>query len=265
MVEELAIEICECAWPPAPSELSLSQGEVHVWAIPLQAQPPSLARFAELLSAEEQERAGRFRFAHHRERFVIGRAALRMILSRYTTIAPHRIEFAYGTYGKPALARQYHLKQVEFNLAHSKALALLAIARACPVGIDVEWIRDLPDFCELVERFFSPRECEAFAELSNPQKPVAFFNLWTRKEAWLKATGAGIAHYLKRVEVSFIPGERACLRSIPKEFASGISWSLHELTPAPGFVAALAGASGDLRVQCWSWNQGAEDYDQEQF
>lgn len=89
--------------------------------------------------------------------------------------------------------------------------------------------------------------------LPNAEKPVAFFNLWTRKEAWLKAMGEGIAESLNQAEVSFLASEPARLLSLFGDSQAGQKWRLCELTPSAGFVAALAVAMPDVQVQCWRW------------
>src|SRR5262249_20814147 len=115
------------------------------------------------------------------------------------------------------------------------------------VGVDVEWIRELHDAEELVSRFFSPRESRVFHELPSEIRPAAFFNLWTRKEAWLKATGEGIGYLLDRVEVSFLPWEPGRLLRLPG-WEDGASWSLLDLKTARGFAAALAIAKPRVEV-----------------
>jgi 4'-phosphopantetheinyl transferase len=210
------------------------------------------------LSDEEGQRASRFRFEQHRNRYIVGRATLRQILGAYLNNPPEKFDFEYGNHGKPTLASRNGAQTLEFNLAHSDALALIAVSQAGPVGVDVEQVRPLKDADELVKRFFSPRENSAFQKLSSEQKPQAFFNLWTRKEAWLKATGDGIAHHLNRVEVSFLPGEPAQLLSLPDNLGSETNWSLRELNPAPGFTAAVALACANPEVNCFSWNSSRE-------
>jgi 4'-phosphopantetheinyl transferase len=239
--------------PALPDKFSLAENEIHVWTIQLEAPAASMARFASILSLDERARGARFHFDHHRSRFIVGRGVLRLILSRYLQTRPDKLEFLYGRNGKPAIAGQLNGNAVEFNLAHSEALAMLAVTRTGAVGIDLERIRTITDADELVGRFFSPRENDAFQKLPPEQKPAAFFNLWTRKEAWLKATGDGITHHLNRVEVTFLPGEPVRLLSLPDAFQSETKWSLHELTPAPGFAAALATAGEHPHISCWRW------------
>ena len=142
-------------------------------------------------------------------------------------------------------------------MTRPEALALLAVTRTGPVGIDLERIRTIKDADDLVGRFFSPRENDAFQKLPPEQKPTAFFNLWTRKEAWLKATGEGIAHSLARLEVSFLPGEPAQLFSIQGSAEKAAAWSLHHLVPAKGFAGALAIKAQKAPLNCWHWREAS--------
>jgi 4'-phosphopantetheinyl transferase len=199
-----------------------------------------MAQAASLLAPGEAERAARFRFEGGRHRAIAGRGQLRAVLGRCLGADPAALEFSYGPHGKPALAGVWSGSGWHFNLAHSADLALLAVTRSGPVGVDVERLRPLADAGQLVSRFFSPREDAAFRPLPEDRKAAAFFRLWTRKEAWLKATGEGIAHSLDRVEVSFLPGEPARFLSLPEGPAALSRWRLHDLDCAPGFVAALA-------------------------
>jgi len=203
-------------WPLPPPDWAPAATETHVWAVPLDVAPAALAEFHDTLAPVERERAASFHFPLDRNRFVVGRGTLRQVLAHYLQIDPSQVEFSYGPYGKPLLMDNGRESDLHFNLAHSGGLALLAVTRAGKIGVDLERVRPLDDAQELVTRFFCPREIAAFQTLPEDQKPAAFFNLWTRKEAWLKATGEGIAHSLNRVEVSFLPGEPARLLHLPE-------------------------------------------------
>ncbi|MGE5138512.1 MAG: 4'-phosphopantetheinyl transferase family protein, partial [Rudaea sp.] len=217
-----------------------------------------LARFAATLSPPELERAARFHFERLRQRFIAGRGLLRALLGRYLKVEPGQIEFGYGSAGKPMLLTPRPEMALHFNLAHTDDLALLAFTRLGPVGVDVERVRSLDDVTGLVSRFFSAREHAAFASLPEAQQPAAFFNLWTRKEAWLKATGEGIAHSLHLVEVSFLPREPTRLLAVPEPLSQGRPWTLLDLRPAAGFAAALAIAAAAPKLRCWRWESGEE-------
>jgi 4'-phosphopantetheinyl transferase len=249
----------EISWSPPPAswladwrraeEAVAGSPPVHVWAIPLTFGSSTLEELQACLSPDEAERAARFHFPLHRDRFIAGHGVLRLLLSRYLGTRPASLEFTHSANGKPSLQSQD--ARLHFNLAHSDDLALLAVSAGAPLGVDVERIRPLRDAEDLVARFFSPRESAAFSALPEEQKTTAFFNLWTRKEAWLKATGEGIAHSLHLVEVSFLPGEAAQLSHLPAELATTADWRLHNLAPATDFVGALALNCADQAVNCW--------------
>jgi len=240
-------------WPQPPAAPEFGPADVHIWAAALEGEP---ARWTNLLSPAELDRAAAFHFELHRRRFIVGRGLLRSILSRYLGVPPEQVEFAYGSQGKPELSGGLAANGLRFNLAHSEDLAIVAITRLGAVGVDLEKIAPLDNIDDLVARFFSARENARFQQLSVEQKAPAFFNLWTRKEAWLKATGEGIAHALNLVEVSFLPGEPARLLSIPEHLSGGAHWSLYELAPAGHFAAALAVAGEGINLQCWRWDHG---------
>lgn len=225
-------------WPLPPDPCPLAATDVHVWAVHLAPDPGALARLANILSTEEQARASRFRFGRHRNRFITARGVLRLILAKYLDCAPDQLDFVYGPNGKPALAGGLAESALFFNLAHSEDLALIAVTQLGQIGVDVEQIRAVSDANELVERFFSVRESALFQTLPTNQKDIAFLNLWTRKEAWLKATGEGIAQSLNQVEVTFLPGESARILALPEQ--SPPDWALRELIPAAGFIGAIA-------------------------
>jgi len=237
-----------------------SADSVHIWAASLQVSAEALTQLAALLAPSERERAARFHFPIHRDRFITGRGFLRQLLAAYLGVEPALLEFTCGPAGKPALTGS--ASTLHFNVAHSEDLLLIAVTRSGIVGVDVEHVRILPDFEELVARFFSPAECCQFHNLPVEQKPVGFFNLWTRKEAWLKATGQGIAHLLNQVEVSFLPSEPARLIRLPPAYLNS-TWSLHELAPNRGFAAALAIAGDAPAIHCWrcqaGWKHGVAD------
>jgi 4'-phosphopantetheinyl transferase len=227
-------------WPIPPSQHALAARDVHVWAAHLDIRLEALAHFAAFLCDEEQERAARFRFEKHHNRFIAARGILRSLLATYLDCAPDELQFEYGPNGKPALSGQFARSGLSFNLAHSEDLALIAMSHLGPLGVDLEHIRPISDTDKLVERFFSSRENALFGALPDEQKNTAFFNLWTRKEAWLKATGEGIAHSLNRVEVTFLPDEPAQFLALPEKPGLKSDWVLQELTPATGFVGAVA-------------------------
>jgi 4'-phosphopantetheinyl transferase len=228
--------------------------QVHIWAVWLDASPPIRAAYQKTLSAPELERASRFHFEEHRNRYIVAHGWLRQLLAAYLGLPAAALDFDHATKGKPALAGPVKASELQFNLAHSDNLSLVAVTHRIPVGIDVERVRPLDDAEQLVARFFSKQETSRFRSLPAAQKSAAFFNLWTRKEAWLKATGEGITHLLGQVEVSFLAGEPARLLSLPSHFPDASNWSLGDLNPAPGFAAAFALAAPGAEPECRAWD-----------
>ena len=187
----------------------MTPDEIQVWRIPLdgvETPPPT---------GGEAARAARFRTPELQRRYLRSHAALRTILADYTDT---RLDFAVSGNGKPFLPAAPHVK---FNLSHSHEMALVAVTLEVEVGVDVEWIRPMPDYREIAERFFPP------AEATRVTDEADFFRRWTRLESVVKACGTGI--YGIAVEPS---GE----------------WTIEELAAAPGYSAAVAAPRAGMRV-----------------
>lgn len=237
-------------WRPALSPIQLQGDEVHVWRAPLGG-PSGMQRFLEdTLSAEERERADRFHFDCHRERFVKARGVLRWLLADYLGVEPAALAFTYSSYGKPGLCGA-HASQIAFNVSHSEDLALFAFSRRGELGVDVEAIRSLPDRDSLAQQLFSNREANSLARLRADLKDEAFFTCWTRKEAYVKALGEGLSRPLDTFEVTFDEREPPALRVIG-DASESARWSMYALTPGAGFAGALV-TEGARRVSCWQW------------
>ncbi len=234
-----------------PSDLALSKNAVHVWRAELDGSPEDILQLAKVLSVDEQARAARFYFERDRLRFTAARGILRIILGRYLGIAPSQVEFGYEPYGKPVLATIYGEGRLCFNLSHSQDMALYAIALDRQVGIDLEYLRPLPEAEKLAERFFAEREYAAIRELPAPQQQETFFRYWTCKEAYLKAIGDGLSTPLKDVEIflSSQPGDgNTSLLSVKGDLSASDCWFIQEFVPNPDYVAALVVAGGDLGI-----------------
>jgi len=158
--------------------------------------------------------------------------------------------FYEGPNGKPVLASSAGEDTLHFNLSHSCGLAVYAITRAVPLGVDVERIRPMNDMQDIASRFFTAHENGLLQAVSSHQRLEAFFNCWTRKEACLKATGQGIGEGLAEVEVTLAHGEPARVLSIMGSTQAAAGWSLHALEPATGYVSALAYRGKRLKLAC---------------
>jgi 4'-phosphopantetheinyl transferase len=238
-------------WSLAPYDPRLDDSAVQVWAASLAVPSEMIAAWTVVLSSDERLRAGRFRSATDRDRFIAAHGILHSILASYLNTDPAKVGFQFGPRGKPLLEGPPYW--LHFNLAHSGDLALVAVSRCCPVGVDVELIRPMNDAQDIAARFFSRREARELEGLPLNQQGEGFFNLWTRKEACLKATGEGLSERLSSVEVTFIPGRPARLVQFPGESDACPPWTLAELRPATMYVGALAAPTAGLRLSCWRW------------
>jgi len=215
---------------------TLGTREVHLWSVDVDA--ASLPHLLPLLCDDERDRAQRYVSEMDRARSVVARAALRTLLGRYLQTPPESIEFYYGSHGKPHL-RATGDRHLHFNVSHSGGLALLAFCETQEVGVDVERVRDMADAEGMARRFFTPEEAEQWAGLPPELRRRAFFDGWTRKEAYVKALGSGVASAAVR-----LPD--------PQDEA----WSIVDVSPSAAYAAALAIRGRGWELQSWTIGPG---------
>ena len=216
-------------WAEPPTRPEIAPLDAHIWQIELDRDVREVGRLARLLSGDEVVRADRLSRGEVRDRFVVGRATLRRVLGLYLGIGPESVVFHYGPRGKPAVEGAGVGPPPQFNLAHSRGLALLALTRGRRVGIDVEEVRPMPEVERVVERFFSPRERGEFRSIPGPLRLAAFFRGWTRKEAFLKAIGEGLVMPLDHFDVSLSPAEPPELLAVAGSTGEAARWTLSDL------------------------------------
>ena len=219
--------------------LSLSDGQVDVWPADLADTAP-LDAWEAFLSPEEQERVRRFHFPADFRRYVYGRGLLRWLLASYLETDPARIQFTYSPEGKPEVVPGPAHRQLHFNLSHSGTKLLLAFAWERQVGADVERLRSDIELEQIATRFFSYAEQSALLSLPPAQRTAAFFRCWTRKEAYVKATGKGLSLPLGQFDVSLLPEHPAALLATRPNAQEAEHWLLHGLELGPGYAAAVA-------------------------
>jgi 4'-phosphopantetheinyl transferase len=210
--------------------------DVHVWAVNLDASPSSLRELSATLSLDEKERAESFRFEHLKQRFCASRGLLRLFLGAYLATPPRNIEFLYGRYGKPSVAGG----GFQFNVAHSENVTIYAFAFGCDLGIDVERIRSMEDMGAIARHFFCSEEAADLESIRPRKRLDAFFACWTRKEAYIKATGEGLSASLDAFRVTLRPSEYPSFVHIDGSASEAQSWSLYSLRPNEGYIGALA-------------------------
>jgi 4'-phosphopantetheinyl transferase len=238
-------------WSSPPGEPTLAMDEVHLWRASLERCTCACEAFTHTLADDERDRAARYGCKATRNRFVIGRGLLRTVLGRYLRKAPRLVQFRVSSQGKPILSDSS--PQLHFNVSHSHQLVLVAVTWRGELGIDVERVRPFANDLGLAERYFSPRECRLLRLLSPERRTEAFFHAWTRKEACLKALGVGLSYGLDRVEVTISPEDPVRLLRLNGEEKHAAPWSLLALSPAPGYVGALALKAHGSRIVGWHW------------
>ena len=237
-------------WTRPPSDAELADGEAHVWLAHLPSTRASLEDFRGVLSSDERARAERFHFIEHRERWQMTRGVLRLLLARYLEANAREIAFDYGAHGKPQLKHPVN-STLHFNASHSGDYAVFAMTRAGEVGVDIERIReDMPRRDEIARRYFAPGEQQQLFALAEPERARAFFTLWTRKEAFVKARGTGLFSGLDQFEVAL--GEPRVL-SVAGAHARSLNWWMAELPSVPGYAGAMVVCASPCRARFWKW------------
>jgi 4'-phosphopantetheinyl transferase len=239
------------------NSMHISDDEIHVWHVSLNQPSFQIEKMSDILSEEEWKRITEYRFNQFRIRYILCRGFLRTILGRYVGINPKVIHFEYGDYGKPVIRGVGGEHRVQFNLAHSGDLAVYAITAKSRIGVDVEYVETFPEMASVATNIFSLREQKAWMALPEEMKKFAFYNGWTRKEAYLKGIGIGLQTELNQIEVSIIPGEPAKLIQQTDEPDEAHSWSLADIVIDKNYVAAVAYDCGFKRIQVRHWDDSS--------
>lgn len=227
-----------------PYEISLLNGRfcpyeishrIHVWTLTI-GNSHAAVSVEQVLNESERKRAQRFAFGHLRDRFIAVRGALRCLLALYLETDPSDIRLEYGPNGKPSVESEC---KIQFNVSHSNEVAVVAITTECPVGIDIECISELPELEQLASAFFCPEEFAEIVSFPLAERSFAFFSRWTRREAYVKAIGAGLSLPVESLPVT-ASGSPANFDQAGLEGSSNESWVLEDLNLAPGYAAALA-------------------------
>jgi 4'-phosphopantetheinyl transferase len=215
-------------WPAGPVRPLLAPEEIHLWRATLD-DPVRLSGTEAVLSREELLRAGRFALVRDRERFIAAHGALRMVLGLYLSADPESLEFRTGPMGKPSLVQTF--TDLRFNLSHSGDLALIAVTRGREVGVDIERVQREIEIDPIVEHYFEPAEVWDLRIAPPHERVEKFFDLWTRKEACVKAEGCGLGTNTRTDR-----------------------FGVRNLCPARGYAGAVASEGDGWRVACWNWN-----------
>lgn len=239
-------------WPAGPSRAPLPDHDVHVWRATLSARPAGMDMLEATLTADERARADRYQARADRERFVVARGTLRSILGRYLAMRPGDVRFAYGHRGKPVIEAAMNAGGLRFNLSHSGEVVLVGVTQDRDLGVDVELLRPREEDA-LAARFFSPRENAGLRALPARDRRTAFYACWTRKEAYVKAKGDGLAIALDQFSVTVAPDQTAALLHVEGDSLEPGRWALADLNVGDAYAAALCVEGRPGAITCWQW------------
>lgn len=236
----------------------LANNQAHIWLANLDLSTVEIERLTTFLSPDEIARANKFKFNRDKKKFIAARGILRKLLANYLQITANNVEFGYGERGKPNLAPSMLDRYLQFNLSHSQDYALYGFTRHCSIGVDLEHLRSLDDAAKIAQRFFSAAESALISSLTGEEQTRVFFQLWTAKEAYLKATGEGLAGLLDEVEISMTPESpesSVTLISVQGDRQNTANWSMTSFIPATDYVATVAIEKpvAQQQIEFFSW------------
>ena len=223
--------------------VSPNEGQIHLWRISLQRHVEDIPELMTYLTPDEITRANAFVQKEDRIRSIVTRAALRLILSQYVDQPPLTIQIGYNDYGKPFVLAPLQARQFDFNVSHSGDLALIAVSKGKPVGVDVEYVRDGRDIDEIASLVFTSNERQHMRSSPEKNRLDVFYELWVRKEACLKRIGLGFSGGPEFVDV--LP-----YANHSNEIRNDVSFFLTSLKPADGYMGAIAIDGGCLSLLC---------------
>lgn len=244
-------------WNFPYGKITLLKNEVHIWRSKLLFTTKQLNNFFSFLSNDEKNKAFKFSFKSDMNNYVASKAILRLILSRYLNLSPVDIVFYKNYYGKPFVLD----KKIGFNMSHSNEYAIYAIAEHKMIGIDIEYIKESFDELAIAGKFFSNIEVQELKSVPEISRKEAFFNCWTRKEAFIKAKGTGLSTPLDSFDVSVISRESAESISIKMDNEEQNDWYLQNLNITSGYSSALVSQKKPDSIKYWDWNYTIEVID----
>lgn len=248
--------------PSTLADYRLKRGHIHIWCTSVDQPASVVKRYQASLSSHEIERADKYHFEEHRNKYILTHGVLRHILAGYLQVMvgdidPKSIVFSNGPFGKPGIADSDFFSSdsergnsaLKFSISHSRDIAVYAISLGLEVGIDIEYLRSIAEMDRIITTFFSEDEKQWLHSLKPEEKLPAFYDCWCRKEALIKAIGSGLSESLGRYTVVSPTGEKVDFVQ-----ADGAMWQLAKLELAKGYSAALAVENGFDRITYYEWS-----------
>ena len=225
--------------------------EIHVWTTELDLAPGAIRHFERLLPPGEMQRIAKFKTPELRSRHTVVKGTLLSLIAQYTGDDAENIELGTTELGKPYLLHDDGDRNLQFNVADSNDLAIYAITKGGPIGVDLEEVIPLPDWQIMADVCMNAFEGEWIFSLPRDRQEMAFLRLWTIKEAYLKAIGTGLSVAPSTIEVEFIQGEQYKFRRIHNQHDSIRNWKIFSFCPRPTFVAALVVPASSRELRCF--------------
>lgn len=237
-------------WTPFSNQhLSLQSDEAHVWSVSKKGHEDRVHNYWDILDDLERERAMKFRFLKDRLCFIIARGSLRSLLASYTHTPPEEIEFLYGFNGKPYID---HPSNIQFNVSHSGDTIVLGFVQKYDIGVDVEYTKRSIEVEKIARLFFSKEEVTSLLSLDCDYHTQAFYNCWTRKEAFIKALGSGLAFPLDQFVVSLDSTKTATLIDTKWDKKEKEKWVLKSIEPQEDYIGAVSIKGTVNTIQTWA-------------
>lgn len=230
--------------------LSLQPDHVHVWSVSKKDHEDRLHEYWGILDEIEKDRALKFRFLKDRYCFIIARGVLRKLLGIYLEMAPEQIKFQFGHNGKPYV---HHSSNIKFNISHSADTILLGFVHNYCIGVDVEYTKREVDVEKIARLFFSEEEVSALRSLDHAYHTQAFYNCWTRKEAFIKAVGSGLSFPLDQFVVSLDSTKDARLIDTKWDKKEKEKWMLQSIEPKEDYIGAISIKGNIKNIHAWAF------------
>ena len=221
-------------------KFTLKDNELHIWRTKISRNKYNIDYYWNLLTQEEQVHASRFYAIEDKDRYVVSRAILRKLIASYYTdiILPKSVLFEYTEYGKPYLSAENNVKEIKFNIAHSKDAIVYAFTKNIEVGIDIEFINTNFVIEDIIKYCCSLREQSYLQNLPNNQKHYYFYKLWVVKEALIKAMGLGLSYDIRQIHINL--GKNKLIDSIDIVNNNQIYWTVNMFVSYDGYYSAFA-------------------------
>jgi 4'-phosphopantetheinyl transferase len=218
----------------------MEENTAHIYLASLYLSDPQIKILFKLLSPEEKNRAKRYRFEQDRVLYIARHGILRILLGNYMKYEPDQIQFTTNTYGKPYLKHMDHNKQYYFNISYSNGMGVFAFAANQEIGVDIEFVKSIPEANSIVDNYFSPEEKNEFIKSSKIQRENLFYEYWTRKEALIKGIGMGLQYPIDRIALNLQNVQTTIVDNRHLNTVNERIWSIYKLNLPRGFKGALA-------------------------